>query len=355
MPDGLRPAYELAEQVRFSRDTLRRLDNLPAAHTDHIRSLFAQNSIRIAPEVTPALAACLDRIYQRLQIPAGTVEAYVYSSPEIQAECYSGNYSDCIVRFSSGLIDLLDDDEVEFVAGHEIGHFLLGHSGSVAVTDGKSVEQFMRQRCQEISVDRVGLLACRSLDTAVRAMMKTISGLTSQHLRFDVATFISQLRQIDDLGGGDRMATHPSILIRCRALLWFSLNEFFTRGEEYRSADQMAMLDGRVEADLDRFVDGPARRIIDEAKDNLGIWMAANEAVTDGVFKRDEQAIVAKLFGEEMLEKLKNFLAGLPSSEARTAVHERMMAARQELEDVIPDSFETEYEKIQSRISSRFA
>ena len=124
MHDSLRPAYELAEQIRFSRDTLRRLDNLPAAHTDHVRSLFAQHAIRIAHEVTPALATCLDKVYERLQIPPGTVEAYVFSSPEIQAECYSGNYTDCIVRFSSGLIDLLDDEEVEFVAGHEIGHFL---------------------------------------------------------------------------------------------------------------------------------------------------------------------------------------------------------------------------------------
>ena len=156
MRDNLRSAYELAEQVRFSRDTLRRLDDLPIAHIDHIRGLFAQHSIRIAPEVTPALAICLEKVYERLQISPETVEAYVFSSPEIQAECYSGNRSDCIVRFSSGLIDLLDDEEVEFVAGHELGHFLLGHSGSLAEPNGKSIEQYMQQRCQEISVDRIG-------------------------------------------------------------------------------------------------------------------------------------------------------------------------------------------------------
>ena len=163
------------------------------------------------------------------------------------------------------------------------------------------------------------------------------------------------MRQIDEHGGaGGGMATHPPILIRCRALLWFSLSEFFTQGEEYWSNDQMAMLDQRVEADLDRFVDRPARRIIEEAMENLGIWVAAYEAIEDGVFKRDEQLIIAELYGEEMLEKLKNFLAGLPSSDAQSAVYERMMTARRELEDVIPNSFETEFEKLKSRIAARF-
>ena len=355
MRDNLRPAYKLAEQVRFSGDKLRRFDNLPTAHTDRVRSFSAQHALRIAPEVTPALSACLEKVYERLRMPPGAVEAYVYSSPEVQAECYSGNYSDCIVRFSSGLIDLLDDEEVEFVIGHEIGHFLLGHGGSNAGPGGESIERYMQQRCQEISVDRIGLLACRSLDIAIRAMMKTISGLTSRHLRFDVATFLSQLRQVDNFGSADSpMATHPSILFRCRALLWFSLSEFFLRGEDYRTDEQMAPLDRRVESDMDRFVDGPARRMIEDAKGNLGIWMAAYKAIEDGVFKRDEQAAISELFGDEMLDKLKNYLAGLSSFEVQSAVFERLMAARQELEVAIPDSFESEYERIKSQIDSRF-
>ena len=51
----------------------------------------------------------------------------------------------------------------------------------------------MQERAQELSVDRVGLIACGSVDIAIRALMKTVSGLSSEHLRFDVGTFISQL------------------------------------------------------------------------------------------------------------------------------------------------------------------
>jgi hypothetical protein len=55
-----------------------------------------------------------------------------------------------------------------------------------------------------------------------------------------------------------------------------------------------------------------------------------------------------------MLDKLKNFLADLPLSEAQSAVYERMMVARQKLKDVIPNSIAKEYEKIKSQIASRF-
>lgn len=356
MRDSLHSAYGLAEQVRFSRDKLRLLDNSSAVCTNRIRSYFAQHAIRISSEVTPTLSECMDRVFARLQMPPSTTEAYVYSSPEIQAECHSGNDRNCIVRFSSGLIDLLDVEEIEFVAGHEIGHFLLGHSGSTGESDGDSVEHYMLQRCQEISADRIGLLACRSVDAAIRAMMKTISGLNNRHLRFDVTTFLSQLRRVDNSDlSNSWMETHPSILFRCRALLWFSLNEHFIQGEDCSSDGKMVSLDRRIEVDMDRFVDGPARKVIEDAKENLGFWMTAYRAVEDGILKREEQAVISELFGEKTLQKLKNFLSGLSPAEAQSAVHDRLVAARHELEIAIPESFESEYEKIKLQIETRFS
>ena len=70
--------------------------------------------------------------------------------------------------------------------GHELGHFLLDHHHANVGFTSANPEYFRQRRAQEISVDRLGLLSCGSLDVALRALMKTVSGLTERHLRFDV-------------------------------------------------------------------------------------------------------------------------------------------------------------------------
>jgi hypothetical protein len=355
MDDITSSAREMAEKVRYSGDTLRRTTDGDSSRTDRVRNQFYYNDLRVSPFVTPALASGLELVYQRLHIPEGAVEAFIFASPEIQAECLAGSTTNCVIRFSSSLIDLLDHQEFEFVAGHEIGHFLLGHGIVKMENRGDSLEHYLQQRRQEISVDRIGLMACQSLDTAVKALMKTVSGLSSEHLRFDVGAFISQLRDAPKASNEEsHFSTHPSSLIRCRALLWFSLNDFFTRGDDHFNKEQFTKLDQQIENDLNRFVDGPTKRLIEDAKEDLAIWMAAQHAVQDGAFDKNEQAVISDRFGSEILDRLKNYLSDLPASEVQDIVFQRMKSAREDLENMIPSSFEDEIEEIQKDITAKF-
>ena len=117
----------------------------------------------------------------------------------------------------------------------------------------------------------------------------------------------------------------------------------------------MAKLDGWIEADLEKYVDGPVRQRIQEMKDDLAMWVTAREVIQDGTFTRQEQAIFSKMFGPAMLEKLKDFLREMAASEVEEAVQRRLEAAREDLENTIPDSFEAEVRKIEERISTGFA
>ena len=184
--------------------------------------------------------------------------------------------------------------------------------------------------------------------------MKTASGLSSEHLRFDVGAFISQLRDAPKATYEDgHFATHPSSLIRCRALLWFSLNDFFIRGTDHFNEEQFTKLDQRIENDFNRFVDGPAKRLIKVAKEDLAIWIAAHHAVQDGAFDKNEQAAISDIFGSEILDRLKNFLSDLPASEVQDIVYQRMKSAREDLEKMIPSSFEDVIEEIQRDITAK--
>jgi hypothetical protein len=296
MAEGLRSARELVERIRFSGDTLRAGSLGNEATTDAVASIYFRNDLEITPEVTPDLAAQLGLVCGRLHISQSQINAFVYASSELQASCLATGTSKCVLRFSSALVDLLDAEEFSFVCGHELGHFLLGHGIAKIESENASIEYFMQQRAQVISVDRVGFIACGSLDVAIRALMKTASGLNERHLRFDVGTFVSQLSKSGSSALiNDHTASHPSILVRCRALLWFTLSDFLKTKIENSGEPQIHSLDERIQHDLDRFVDGPARRQIEDAKNDLAMWMVTYEIVQMGVFDKSAQKIVARM------------------------------------------------------------
>ncbi len=283
-------------------------------------------------------------------LPERTINAFIFASPHLQAECYANSTESCILRFSSALVDLLDDDEFEFVCGHEAGHFLLGHGLARMKGHSDSLEYFMQQRAQEISVDRIGLIACGSLEVSIRSMMKTVSGLSGEHLRYDVGAF---LRQLDDSPqrGGDAASTHPSIFVRCRALLWFSLNDSFTGGDLNFKREDLLRLDKHIERDIAKFVDGPARRIIDDAKMDFLLWVAANRSVQNGILNKQEQAAIAEMVGMETLTSLKNFLSDISASDVQAEVYQRMKTARENLERLLPSSIEKTVHEIEEKVA----
>jgi hypothetical protein len=341
-------ARALAENIRYSGDTLRHDEEGNRSVAKHVLGTIYQNELGISPAVTPGLAERLYQVCARLRLSRNAVHAFVYASPEIQADCFAGNRQECILRFSSALIDLLDDSEFMFVVGHEIGHFLFGHGLARIETNSNSVEFDIQQRAQEISADRIGLIGCQSLDVAIRAMMKTVSGLSDEHLRFDVGAFLRQLDEVS-LVGINSASTHPSIFVRCRALLWFSLNDAYNRGGDSFLSDDLSRLDRQIQKDANKFSDGPARQAISEAQETLLLWVVANRVVQDGVLDTDEQRVIADIVGEENLNRLKAFLSNIPISDVHEEVYQRMKAAREDLESMIPTDFERAYEEIEER------
>lgn len=349
-------ARKAAEQVRYTGDTLTATSGGDRTISDRLHSLSLHEGLCITDFVAPKLESSICRVVERLNLPRDSIEAFVYPSAEIQAECGASDLTKCVVRFSSSLIELLDDDEFEFVCGHEIGHFLLGHGIINLENAGRNLEFLMQQRAQEISVDRIGMLACGSLETASRAMMKIVSGLSSEYLRFDVTAFLAQIDSIDKLGERSilQFSTHPSTLVRVRALLWFSM--LYSPGKRIACFDaaELRRLDTRIKGDLDKYVDGPTRDLVRTASEELQLWLVAHKVVEDGVFSKEEQKIVEELFGAEILEKLVRFLTDIPDNEIKVKVSQRMNSAREELKVLVPIGFGEISGKIEEAVAREF-
>lgn len=354
MSANLKEARALAEKIRFSGDSVDKADDSKSDAVSSQRAILAQRGLEISPALTPLLAETLDLVGERLFVPRESITSFVYASSELQASCFSSGTDECVLSFSSRLIDLLSPAELQYVAGHEIGHFIFRHGITTEMLPD-SMEFLMESRAKEISADRVGFLACQSLETSLRAMIKTASGLDDSHLRFDVHAFLAQANDEQDgmLEYASR-STHPSWVVRARALLWFSMSEMVTRGIEHYSQDELKRLDANIDRDLERFVDGSAREGVRKAKWNVEMWMSMKEVVKDGVFDRSEQEIMRSRFGDETLEKLKSLFSNLGAEEVQALVLSKYEDATDELALLLPSTYSKEIRALQEHVENNF-
>lgn len=141
-------------------------------------------------------------------------ELYVTQDPNPNAMTLGSEHP--FIVLSTGLVELLDEEEMRFVVGHEAGHVLSGHAvyrtmlfhlvrlaaravwlplgylGLRAII--AALEEWHRK--SELSGDRAGLLVGQDPRAALRALMKTAGGA---HLReMDTEAFLEQARDYDN-------------------------------------------------------------------------------------------------------------------------------------------------------------
>lgn len=120
----------------------------------------------------------------------------------------------------SGAIDILAEEELAFVLGHEIGHQVCGHKPYHlfletlymplinTVPGGEMWIGLVRStllnwyRISDFTADRVGLLACGDINAALRAMIKMAGIPKKYHDSINVASFIKQAHEFDAMFAG---------------------------------------------------------------------------------------------------------------------------------------------------------
>ncbi|MFT3888145.1 MAG: M48 family metallopeptidase [Arachnia sp.] len=207
-----------------------------------IRMQLIGSAVRVTPRQFPRvhqLFAEAGAALDAAQLP----ELYVQADPTFNAVTIGVDQPKIVVN--SALLDLLDDDELRFILGHELGHALSGHALyrtllAYLVTFGQAMSGIpfgnvgvmaLRAalgewaRKSELSCDRAGLLATQDVPTAMRVQMKLASG---GHLPdLDQADFLEQARDYEEtpdlrdsviklllLDG----ATHPMNVVRAAEL-----------------------------------------------------------------------------------------------------------------------------------------
>ncbi|GAA0590245.1 M48 family metallopeptidase [Streptomyces crystallinus] len=181
-----------------------------------LRLLFLSDSVRVSDAQFAHLNSMLRDACYILDLEK-VPPMYVTQDPRPNAMCIG--LDEPIIVVTTGLVELLDEEEMRAVVGHEVGHALSGHSvyrtillfltnlalkvawiplGNVAVM---AIVTALREwfRKSELSADRAGLLVGQDLQASMRGLMKIAGG---NHLHeMNVDAFLEQAEEYE--AGGD--------------------------------------------------------------------------------------------------------------------------------------------------------
>ena len=242
---------------------------------------FYRDKLPISGEILPEVEKSLVDACVRLGVPRSSVHAFVRASAEMNAVCYSGIRGAAVIEINAGVIECLSPEELTYVIGHELGHYILPIRSVSVRRNGHvfpaSFEDARISRDNELTMDRFGLLACGDFKHAGSAILKMQSGLSSRHIRSDLAAFIQNSRlAIEVEPGEDEIgSSHPPEFVRLRALNAFVMSDVFRKAAGKEGGQPIADINEGIRKDLDRAIDSFADKIMDEALGRLALAIAA--------------------------------------------------------------------------------
>ena len=302
--------------MRFPLDTATEINQSGHHSAADFVARVRLSGLRVTPTTTPKIHRALQVVTQRLllsEIP----EVYVVNDP--RANAYAplfGMRRRPVVVINSGLVALMEPKELAFVLGHELGHLGMEHGpvGSDLEHEVESeydaLQMRSRQRAAEISADRVGLLAVRSLYLAAFVMVKLASGLSGSDIGLDIDSFISQTkRDPEEVSREWELSmSHPALPLRLRALSAFAETTEYARSigaPEGKRA--LADIDKGIEKLLAQLGDGKLSSLEDDAFRNATIWLGLALIMDDDVVTPKERIQLVELIGQENAKKALEF------------------------------------------------
>jgi Zn-dependent protease with chaperone function len=181
---------------------------------------------QVTLQTTPNLFSLIQENRIRLQVEP--VNIFIVPSNQLNAYTFGMDSPKAIVLYSS-LFNIMDQDEIQFILGHEMGHVKLGHTwlntlvgGMAGIPSSLGAAAIMElafrwwNRACEYSADRAGTLACGKPNKAISALVKLEAGTVAltqagmqavmQHLETDDGDIMHNLEEL--------IASHPMIAKR---------------------------------------------------------------------------------------------------------------------------------------------
>ena len=307
-------------------------------NTDHGRIALISNYVKISEQLFPSIYKSIDQALKFLKIDdIGKYNFYITASSESNAFCrVSPSTNNVDIAINSKLVELLNIEELSSVIGHEIAHYLYKHylypDPAKSLNETGYINKLYLSKAAEISADRVGLLACGNLKFSLQSLFKNITGLPDQFINFDYDFFLNQLDDLKEFKNNfsSLYSTHPSILNRVQALIWFA--------DSYEYQKQIKNIDNNKKfklKEVDLKIDKSLRDVLGnefnvqnkEIFDSLKLWVTISFFLMDKNFSKKEQKIFEDNFGKEKLKDIKFFLNSASLNSVENKIKESLVQA----------------------------
>lgn len=181
----------------------------------------------------------------------------------IEGDPYPNAYTYGMTRpfvvITSGILGILNEDELRYILGHELGHYKCGHvlyltmaqyltllleqlgqmtlGVSGLVGTGVQLAFLVWERKSEFSADRAGLLATQNSDAATTALMKLTSPVERVWKEAKVEEILKQADEFEELSE-DKLSkiykfymgvqqTHPWLILRTKEIKGWSNSDHY--------------------------------------------------------------------------------------------------------------------------------
>lgn len=222
------------------------------------------SAVKVSPRQFPRVHAMARHCAETLGITLPQV--FIQGRIDSINAMTTGTDKEAVIVVHTATLDLLTDDELLFVLGHECGHIQNGHVVYLTTLNiltqlaGAFVGPLVQpalialqgwSRAAELTCDRAGLLCCGKLDVAEQAFLKLTTGSKRVYEQLNVAEYLDQLREgREGLGrAAELMKSHPYITKRIEALRVFAQSEVYQRARGTLSPEALPLVevDRRVE------------------------------------------------------------------------------------------------------------
>jgi hypothetical protein len=214
------------------------------------KNILEGHSFKVTSEMAPALFDLFHEVKDKLKY-AKEIEFYVTNEPQLNAFAVpriSEKMPD-IINVNSGLVSMMDDQELRFVIGHEVGHlisrnariwklirFIFPNPETIPLILKHKIELW--SKLSELTSDRFGFVACPDIEKCVSEFFKLSSGLNTSRINFDYKAYLEKNDEVLKYfteNNNPNFMSHPVNPMRVKALQLFAESETFRRfsaGEE---------------------------------------------------------------------------------------------------------------------------
>ncbi len=194
---------------------------------------YMGNSVRVHSEQFPELFELFKNHTKKLGLKKASL--FINQDPTLNA--YTIGFATCSVVVTSALVEQLSLRELNFVLGHELGHFKAGHTRISTFVSPLGNDNWISsllfgfwQRKAELTADRCGLIVTKDIDAGITSFIKMTIG-AKLYKTLNISGYLQQVGNADktSIKFGEILVDHPFTTNRIKNLLLFWRGCFYLR------------------------------------------------------------------------------------------------------------------------------